>query len=140
MLGFVLECDDAALAGPTPRASWIVLYPASVPISSTRVTRIAVASKNNSFPCWADTSIAGNPAAAPASRAAASASSSVRNTRLNSSSSVFASGSGTRQTLPHTLFGVHDPQYVGDLRAHHRFGKFAERRDELRPVRRLGIA
>src|SRR6202011_757159 len=126
--------------GPTPRASWMVLYPASVPISSTRVARIALASKNNSFPCWADTSIAGSPAATPASRAAVSASSSVPNTWLNNSSSAFGSGSATRQTLPHTFFGVYDPQYVGDLMAHHRFGELAERRDELRPVRRLGVA
>src|SRR5829696_2684401 len=125
---------------PTPRASWMVLYPASVPISSTRLARIAVARRNSSFPCWADTSIAGIPAAAPRSRAAVSASSSVRNTRLNISSSAFGSGSVTRQTLPHTFFGVHDPQYVGDLRSHHRFGDFAERRDELRPVRRFGVA
>ena len=43
-------------------------------------------------------------------------------------------------TLSDTLFRVHDPQDVGDLRAHHRAGEFAERRDELRPVRRFGIA
>src|SRR3954447_9032304 len=118
----------------------MVLYPASVPISSTRLARIAVTSKNNSCPCWADTSMAGMPAAAPDSRAAISASSSVRNTRLNSSSSSFGSGCATRQTLPHTFFGIHDPQDVADFRTHHRFGEFAERLDELRPVRRFGVA
>src|SRR3954454_17717673 len=118
----------------------MVLYPASVPISSTRLARIAVASMNNNCPCWADTSMAGIPAAAPDSRAAISASSSVPNTRLNNSSSSFGSGSATRQTLPDTLFGVDYPQDVGDLRTHDGFGEFAERRGELRSVRRFGVA
>lgn len=45
-----------------------------------------------------------------------------------------------RVGLPDTFFGVHDPQRVGDLGTHYHFGKVAERRDELRPVRRLGVA
>src|SRR5262249_10295645 len=93
-----------------------------------------------SLPCWAETSIAGMPAAASASSAAVSASSSVSSTRLNSSSRAFGSGSATRQTLPDTLFGVYDSQYVGDLGTHHHLGEFAERRDELWPVRRLRVA
>src|SRR3954468_5283032 len=118
----------------------MVLYPARVPISSTRLARIAVARMNSSCPCCADTSMAGIPAAAPDSRAATSASSSVRNTRLNSSSSAFGSGSVTRQTLPDTFFGVDDPQDVGDLGTHHGLGEFAERRGELRSVRRFRVA
>jgi hypothetical protein len=138
MLGFELERDNPA-AGPGA-AGQLDGAVSRECADFTRVARIALASKNNSFPCWADTSIAGIPAATPASRAAVSASSSVRNTWLNNSSSAIGSGSATRQTLPHTFFGVYDPQYVGDLMAHHRFGELAERRDELRPVRRLGSA
>ena len=34
---------------------------------------------------------------------------------------------------------VDDPQHIADLGAHHHGGKLAERRDELRPVRWVGL-
>ena len=80
-------------AGPTPRARAIVLYPASVPISSTRLARDTVANNNSSLACWADTSIDGMPAAAAASRAATRAASSLCSSRLNIASRACGSGS-----------------------------------------------
>ena len=114
-----------------------------MPISSTRFAFVIRASSDSSLPCWADTSIAGMPAAAADSRAARSASSSVCSTRVNSSSRALGSGSVTRPDvtpLAHAFLGVDDPQHVGDLGTHHRLGEVAERRDELRPVRRVGVA
>src|SRR5215212_123796 len=89
--------------------------------------------------------MAGIPAAAADDRAALSASSSVRNTRVNSSSRALGSGSRTlgaaapSVTGPTLLRLAHTFLGVDDLRAHDHLGEFAERRDELRPVRRVGV-
>ena len=78
-------------SGPAPRASQIVLNPPSVPISRTRRTPVAAASKLRNLPCCADTAIFGNPAASLASKAAdntGSSSSTVWSRKASTSAGV----------------------------------------------------
>ena len=135
VLALVLERDHVPVR-PTARANQIVLKPPSVPISRIRRARVADASRYRSLPCCIDTSIAGMPAAAVASRVATSGASSPTSSRSNNASTSVGLGSLTGPTLAE-VSTAEGPRRQLDLGPQRQLSRRCPDRYRVTPTRNL---